>query len=163
MPGPCFPEDRVWSVEAVPGPREDWIDEAGHDRFLTHDWRVSAHSNRVGVRLEGPEWTFTAPRLRQVAGERHAPPPTSSSTAMASARSTSAARRPSSWGPDGLTLGGFINPYTVPTGSLWKPGQARPGDIFRFRAVSVREAQEARAALDALCAAPDAIEENGGA
>ena len=158
---PRFPEDRIWSVEAVPGPREDWIDEAGHARFLTGDWRVSARSNRVGVRLEGPEWTFTR-RAYDKSPENGTHPSNVIEHGYGLGSINLCGQTPIVLGPDGLTLGGFINPYTVPTGSLWKPGQARPGDIFRFRAVSVREAQEARAALDALCATPDAIKKIGG-
>ena len=142
MPRPRFPEDRIWSVEAVPGPREDWIDEAGHARFLTGDWRVSAHSNRVGVRLEGPDWTFTR-RAYDKSPENGTHPSNIIEHGYGLGSINLCGQTPIVLGPDGLTLGGFINPYTVPTGSLWKPGQARPGDIFRFVAVGVREAQEA--------------------
>jgi urea carboxylase len=48
-------------------------------------------------------------------------------------------------------MGGFINPYTVPSAAFWKLGQSRPGDIYRFKAVSVDEAQALRRTLDALC------------
>jgi urea carboxylase len=43
---------------------------------------------------------------------------------------------------DGPSMGGFINPYTVPSAALWKLGQSRPGDIYRFRAISVADAQK---------------------
>ena len=158
---PHFPDDGVWRVEAVPGPNDDWIDEAGHARFLESDWRVSAHSNRVGVRLEGPEWTFTR-RAHDKSPENGTHPSNVIEHGYGLGSINLCGQTPIVLGPDGLTLGGFINPYTVPTGSLWKPGQARPGNVFRFVAVTVREAQEARAALDALCEAPDAIEETGG-
>ena len=48
-------------------------------------------------------------------------------------------------------MGGFINPYTVPSATFWKLGQSRPGDIYRFKAVSVDEAQALRRQQDALC------------
>ncbi|MEZ5866337.1 MAG: hypothetical protein R3D25_20500 [Geminicoccaceae bacterium] len=52
---------------------------------------------------------------------------------------------------DGPSTGGFINPYTVITAAFWKLGQSRPGDIYRFRAVNVGEAQDLRRELDARC------------
>jgi urea carboxylase len=48
-------------------------------------------------------------------------------------------------------MGGFINPYTVPSASFWKLGQAKPAEILKFKAVSVDEAQALRRAIDALC------------
>ena len=34
-------------------------------------------------------------------------------------------------------MGGFIVPYTVPSASFWKLGQAKPGDSFNFVKISV--------------------------
>ena len=50
------------------------------------------------------------------------------------------------------SAGGFINPYTVPSAAFWKLAQSKPNDIYRFRLVSVADAQAARRAIDALCA-----------
>lgn len=55
---------------------------------------------------------------------------------------------------DSLTMGGFICPYTVPHAAFWKLAQARPGDIIRFREISVEAAQEMRRAIDAQLAIP---------
>jgi len=41
-------------LEVVPGPRADWFAPAALDVLAGAAWRVSATSNRVGVRLEGP-------------------------------------------------------------------------------------------------------------
>ena len=38
---------------------------------------------------------------------------------------------------DGPSMGGFINPYTVPSAAFWKLGQAKPAEILNFKAVSV--------------------------
>ena len=54
-------------------------------------------------------------------------------------------------------MGGFINPYTVPSAAFWKLGQSKPGDIYRFRKVSVEEAQSLRRDLDKIASA-DSIE-----
>jgi urea carboxylase len=54
---------------------------------------------------------------------------------------------------DGPSMGGFINPYTVPSAAFWKLGQSKPGDVYRFKAVSVDQAQELRKKLNAICTA----------
>ena len=52
---------------------------------------------------------------------------------------------------DGPSMGGFINPYTVPSAAFWKLGQSKPGDIYRFKSVTVDEAQVLRKKLNAIC------------
>ncbi len=54
---------------------------------------------------------------------------------------------------DALTLGGFINPYTVISAAFAKLAQARPGDLLRFLALEVEAAQTLRRAQDRLCTA----------
>jgi biotin-dependent carboxylase-like uncharacterized protein len=44
------PEER--SVPLHPGPRSDWLND---DRLFAVTWTVSPQSNRVGLRLDGPE------------------------------------------------------------------------------------------------------------
>ena len=48
-------------------------------------------------------------------------------------------------------MGGFINPYTVPSSAFWKLGQAKPGDTFNFIEVSVEKAQTLRAEQSVIC------------
>ena len=50
-------------------------------------------------------------------------------------------------------MGGFINPYTVPSATFWKLGQSRPGDIYRFKSIGVEEAQEMARNLKKICGA----------
>ena len=52
---------------------------------------------------------------------------------------------------DGPSMGGFINPYTVPSAAFWKLGQSKPGDLYRFQSISVDEAQALRKKLNAVC------------
>ena len=52
---------------------------------------------------------------------------------------------------DGPSMGGFICPYTVPSAAFWKLGQSKPGEVYRFKSISVEEAQELRKRLKALC------------
>lgn len=37
-----------------PGPRDDWFGAEGLERLCSSDWTVSAQSNRIGLRLDGP-------------------------------------------------------------------------------------------------------------
>ena len=48
-------------------------------------------------------------------------------------------------------MGGFIVPYTVPSAAFWKLGQAKPGDILKFKEVTVDQAQEMRRAQTSIC------------
>ena len=52
---------------------------------------------------------------------------------------------------DGPSMGGFIVPYTVPSASFWKLGQAKPGDSFNFVKISVDKAQELRSEQTQIC------------
>jgi urea carboxylase len=52
---------------------------------------------------------------------------------------------------DGPSMGGFINPYTVPSSAFWKLGQAKPGDTLNFIEVSVEKAQTLRAEQSVIC------------
>src|SRR4051794_32019375 len=55
---PVFSRDKTWTIEVVPGPNDDWIDEAGQQRFLESNWKLSSKSDRTGFRLDGPQWSF---------------------------------------------------------------------------------------------------------
>jgi urea carboxylase len=146
---PPLSGERRWLVEAVPGPNDDWIDAAGHERFLASDWKLQARSNRTGFRLDGPEWSFAerATNKRPEHGEHpsnildHGYPV---GTVIILVN-------------DGPSTGGFINPYTVPSAAFWKLAQAKPGDIFRFKSISVEQAQELRRGINRLCT-EDSIE-----
>jgi urea carboxylase len=58
---------------------------------------------------------------------------------------------------DGPSGGGFINPYTVPQCAFWKLGQSRPGESYRFRVISVDEAQAQAREMTQRCT-PDSLE-----
>lgn len=54
--GPAFelPTARdVITLDVVMGPRSDWFTQAAIDRLSSQLWRVTAQSNRVGIRLQG--------------------------------------------------------------------------------------------------------------
>ncbi len=152
---PPLTGSRTWEIEVVAGPNDDWIDNAGQERFLSSDWKLQAKSNRTGFRLDGPEWTFT--NLATDKRPEHGQDP---SNILDHGYPVGAinlcGQTPIILVHDGPSTGGFINPYTVPTGAFWKLAHSLPGDTYRFRQVSVSDAQAARRRIDQICA-PDSL------
>jgi urea carboxylase len=147
---PKFATDKIWTIEVVAGPNDDWIDEAGHKRFLSTDWKLSSKSDRTGFRLEGPQWTFTEKAYKK-APENGAEPSNIIDQGYPLGAINLAGQTPIILVNDGPSMGGFINPYTVPSAAFWKLGQSKPGDIYRFKSISVDEAQVLRKNLRAMC------------
>jgi urea carboxylase len=148
---PPISTDKSWTIEVVPGPNDDWIDEAGHKRFLSADWKLSSKNARTGFRLDGPEWTFTEKAYKK-APEHGSEPSNIIDQGYPLGAINLSGQTPIILVNDGPSMGGFINPYTVPSAAFWKLGQSRPGDIYRFKSVSVDEAQALRRKLNAVCA-----------
>ncbi len=147
---PAFSSNKQWQIEVVAGPDDEWIDAAGQERFLTSDWKLSSKSDRTGFRLDGPQWTFTAKAYDKLP-ENGSEPSNIIDHGYPLGAINLAGQTPIILVSDGPSMGGFINPYTVPSAAFWKLGQSRPGDVYRFKAVTVDEAQALRRAQDALC------------
>lgn len=147
---PPIGSQREWTIEVVPGPNDDWIDAAGHDVFLSSPWKLQAKSNRTGFRLDGPRWSFTELATNKRPEHGHDP-----SNILDHGYPMGAVnlcgQTPIILVVDGPSTGGFINPYTVPSGSFWKLAQSRPGDTYRFAKVSVERAQQMRRDIDRQC------------
>jgi len=149
---PTFATDKIWTIEVVAGPNDDWVDEAGHKQFLSSDWKLSSKSDRTGFRLEGPQWTFTEKAYKK-APENGAEPSNIIDQGYPLGAINLAGQTPIILVNDGPSMGGFINPYTVPSAAFWKLGQSKPGDIYRFKSISVDEAQTLRKKLNSVCSA----------
>ena len=149
---PGLPTDKRWTIEVVPGPNDDWIDAAGHERFLSADWKLSSKSDRTGFRLEGPQWTFTDKAYKK-APEHGAEPSNIIDQGYPLGAINLCGQTPIILVNDGPSMGGFVCPYTVPSAAFWKLGQSKPGDIYRFKSVNVDEAQELRRKLNGVCSA----------
>lgn len=147
---PEISTDKHWEIEVVPGPNDDWVDEAGHERFLSSDWKLSSKSDRTGFRLEGPEWTFTE-KAKNKAPEHGSEPSNIIDQGYPCGAINLAGQTPIILVNDGPSMGGFINPYTVPQSAFWKLGQSKPGEIYRFKAISVEEAQAMAHKLREIC------------
>jgi biotin-dependent carboxylase-like uncharacterized protein len=153
---PTFATDKIWTIEVVAGPNDDWVDEAGHKRFLSTDWKLSSKSDRTGFRLDGPQWTFTEKAYKK-APENGAEPSNIIDQGYPLGAINLAGQTPIILVNDGPSMGGFINPYTVPSATFWKLGQSKPGDVYRFKSISVDEAQTLRKKLNAICSASSIV------
>lgn len=153
---PPISTTKSWEVEVCEGPNDDWIDAAGKERFLTTAWKLSGKSARTGYRLEGPEWTFTEKAYNK-APENGSEPSNIIDQGYPLGAINLAGQTPIILVNDGCSMGGFINPYTVPTVGFWKLGQAKPGDLIRFRLVTPEEAQDLRRALDKVASAASIV------
>lgn len=147
---PPIRDDKRWEVEVVAGPNDDWVDAAGHERFLRADWKLSGKSDRTGFRLDGPEWTFTD-KAHNKLPEHGAEPSNIIDQGYPCGAINLAGQTPIILVNDGPSMGGFINPYTVPQAAFWKLGQSKPGDIYNFKAIGVDEAQAMARRLREIC------------
>jgi biotin-dependent carboxylase-like uncharacterized protein len=115
---PELPAEPVLRVSL--GPRDDWFVPAAAEALCSQPWRVSASSNRVGVRLEGP------PLERARTGEL-----------LSEGLVTGALQVPSSGQPilllqDHPTTGGYPVIAVVHSDDLWLAGQLAPSQCVRF-------------------------------
>jgi urea carboxylase len=147
---PVMSTNKKWSVEVVKGPNDDWVDEKGHKMFLSSNWKLQSKSDRTGYRLDGPKWSFTEKATNK--GLEHGTFPSNIiDQGYPMGAINLAGQTPIILVNDGPSMGGFIVPYTVPSASFWKLGQAKPGDILNFIEISVEKAQELRAEQSAIC------------
>ncbi|WP_406206035.1 biotin-dependent carboxyltransferase family protein [Streptomyces sp. NBC_01017] len=123
-PQPAPPSELVLRV--TPGPRDDWFTPAAVRAFTSHPYRVSAASNRIGLRTEGPALerarTCELPSEGVVLGAVQVPPD----------------GRPVVFLADHPTTGGYPVIAVVCAADLPAAAQAVPGTPVRFVAVRRR-------------------------
>ena len=147
---PIISNDKNWSIEVVRGPNDDWIDEKGHEIFLNSKLKLQAKSDRTGYRLDGPKLTFSD-KATNKSLEHGSEPSNIIDQGYPAGAINLAGQTPIILVNDGPSMGGFINPYTVPSSAFWKLGQAKPGDTFKFVEISVEKAQLLRAEQSIIC------------
>jgi urea carboxylase len=147
---PDISKDKNWSIEVVLGPNDDWIDDKGHEIFFKSKWKLQAKSDRTGYRLDGPRLSFTD-KATNKSLENGSEPSNIIDQGYPAGAINLAGQTPIILVNDGPSMGGFINPYTVPSSAFWKLGQAKPGDTFNFIEVSVEKAQSLRAEQSLIC------------
>jgi allophanate hydrolase subunit 2 len=111
------------AVRAWPGPRREWFTEEAVRALFGAEYRVSATSNRVGARLEGPVLA------RQVSGELP------SEGLVLGAVQVPTGGEPLVFLADHPTTGGYPVIAVVEPADVPLLAQARPGTAVRFRAV----------------------------
>jgi biotin-dependent carboxylase-like uncharacterized protein len=117
---PALLTSGVTTVPAVPGPRDDWFTDDAVRTFFSAQWIVSARSDRIGVRLEGPSLE------REVTDELPSEPCVRGSVQVVSAG------MPVVLGPDHPVTGGYPVIAVVLDDHVDRLAQVRPGDIVRF-------------------------------
>ena len=116
-PAPPLPEEAVLRV--LPGPRADWFEPSALEA-LAGPWQVGLNSNRIGVRLEGPQ-------LERACRDE----------LLSEGLVTGALQVPPSGQPilllnDHPTTGGYPVIGVVHADDLPLAGQLRPGQSLRF-------------------------------
>ena len=118
---PVRPPSPVPVLRVLPGPRRAWLDPAAWTALTTQEWTVTADSNRVGLRLAGPQLTRARtdelPSEGLVAGAVQVPPDGAPVLFLA----------------DHPLTGGYPVLAVVVSADLPAAAQLRPGDGVRFR------------------------------
>jgi urea carboxylase len=136
--------DGHWTLRVTLGPQgaPDPFDAGDLEALLASRWRVHHHSDRTGVRLQGPAPAWTRPD----GGDAGLHPSNLHDNAYALGAVTFAGDQPLIIGPDGPSLGGFVSPACVIAADRWKLGQLRPGDEVGFEVLSLAQADDPHAA-----------------
>jgi 5-oxoprolinase (ATP-hydrolysing) subunit C len=141
-----LPKPASGPIRVVLGPQDDEFDDANKALFLESEWKISATSDRMGYRLEGPAIKHT-----------HGHNIVSDGTVNGSIQV------PGNGAPivlmmDRGTSGGYPKIATVISADLGRFAQVSAGTPFRFHAVSMAEAQdEARKFAKMLRSLPDRL------
>lgn len=135
---PPAPRSGPVVVRVVLGPDEDRFSQEGIGMFLAGTYRVSAASDRRGIRLEGPPVRHSgaadvAPEATPLGGVQVAKD-----------------GQPIVLGPDRPVTGGYARIATVIGADFPLLARVFPGTAVRFRSVHISEALEARSKLPAL-------------
>jgi 5-oxoprolinase (ATP-hydrolysing) subunit C len=132
-------------IRVVMGPQDDEFAEETKKLFLDSEWTISATSDRMGYRLEGPS-------IRHLHGHNIVSDGTVNGSIQVTGNS------PIVLMADRGTSGGYPKIATVITADLGRFAQTAAGKGFRFKAVSMMEAQaEARGFAGLLRTLPDRL------
>jgi len=128
------------------GPQDDEFGEDDIRIFLTSHWKISASSDRMGYRLEGPA-------IRHLHGHNIVSDGTVNGSVQVPGNG-----QPIVLMPDRGTSGGYPKIATVISADFGRFAQTPVGTAFQFQAVSITEAQaEARKFAELLRGLPDRL------
>lgn len=133
-------------IRVVMGPQDDEFGDDQKKLFLDSEWKISATSDRMGYRLEGPE-------TKHLHGHNIVSDGTVNGSIQVPGNGA-----PIVLMPDRGTSGGYPKIATVISADLGRFAQIPAGKGFRFKAVSMAEAQaEVRKFAELLRALPDRL------
>ncbi|WOH78306.1 biotin-dependent carboxyltransferase family protein [Bradyrhizobium sp. BEA-2-5] len=116
-------------IRIVFGPQDDEFDEANKALFLDSEWKISATSDRMGYRLEGPA-------IKHLHGHNIVSDGTVNGSIQVPGNGA-----PIALMMDRGTSGGYPKIATVITADVGRFAQISAGRPFRFKAVTMAEAQ----------------------
>ena len=132
-------------IRVVLGPQDDEFADDAKALFLDSEWKISATSDRMGYRLEG------GPPIKHLHGHN----------IVSDGTVDGSIQVPGNGAPivlmlDRGTTGGYPKIATVITADFGRFAQTPPGTGFRFKAITMAEAQaEARKFVKVLLSLPD--------
>jgi allophanate hydrolase subunit 2 len=130
----------------VLGPQDDEFDADARALFLASEWKVSATSDRMGYRLEGPV-------IKHLHGHNIVSDGTVNGSIQVPGNGA-----PIVLMPDRGTSGGYPKIATVISADIGRFAQMPAGKAFRFKAVGMKEAQaEARKFASLLQSLPERL------
>jgi 5-oxoprolinase (ATP-hydrolysing) subunit C len=131
-------------IRVLMGPQDDEFGDAARKLFLDSEWKISATSDRMGYRLEGPA-------IKHLDGHNIVSDGTVNGSIQVPGNG-----QPIVLMPDRGTTGGYPKIATVISADFGRFAQLPAGRGFRFKAVSMAEAQaEARKFSELLRTLPD--------
>jgi biotin-dependent carboxylase-like uncharacterized protein len=141
-----LPAREAGPIRVAMGPQDDEFGNEAIELFLESEWKISATSDRMGYRLEGPV-------IRHLHGHNIVSDGTVNGSIQVPGNGA-----PIVLMPDRGTSGGYPKIATVISADLGRFAQIPAGQSFRFKAVSVAEAQaEARKFWQLLRSLPDRL------
>jgi 5-oxoprolinase (ATP-hydrolysing) subunit C len=128
------------------GPQDDEFSDEAKQLFIGGEWKISATSDRMGYRLEGPV-------IKHLDGHNIVSDGTVRGSIQVPGNGL-----PIVLMPDRGTTGGYPKIATVISADFGRFAQTPPGTAFRFKAVSMKEAQaEAKKFAELLRTLPDLL------
>ncbi|MBS0517146.1 MAG: biotin-dependent carboxyltransferase [Proteobacteria bacterium] len=124
-------------VRVVWGPQEEYFSDKGRKTFVESEYRVSKEADRMGIRFEGPVI------------EHATPPAKGGADIISDGIAPGAIQVPGAGLPivllaDRQTVGGYPKIATIASVDLPRLGRLLPGQVVRFTAVTVEEAEKLR-------------------
>jgi biotin-dependent carboxylase-like uncharacterized protein len=133
-------------IRVVMGPQDDEFGDAAKKLFLESEWKISATSDRMGYRLEGPV-------IKHLHGHNIVSDGTVDGSIQVPGNGA-----PIVLMPDRGTSGGYPKIATVISADFGRFAQIPAGRTFRFRAVGMAEAQaEVRKFAELLRTLPERV------